>query len=123
MLRSALRHPQEEAQRYTDRLANLRLDLAVRQDTSGDKFRIEQEGQTLDNRGVAGELILRRAAKIRNNFGASPCIGKFAGFELFPHATYSGEVELSLHGKNHYSACHGYGFGNDSLARSHHPGF
>lgn len=78
--------------------------MAVRQDTSGDKFHVELDGQRLDNRGVAGELILRRAAKIRNNFGANPRIGKFAGFDLFLHATMSGEVEFSLHGKNHYSA-------------------
>jgi hypothetical protein len=103
-LRSTLRHSQGEAQRFSERLANLRLDLAVRQDTSGDKFHIELEGKTLDNRGVAGELLLRRATKIRNNFGASPRVGKFAGFELFLHAAFSGEVELSLHGKNHYSA-------------------
>jgi N12 class adenine-specific DNA methylase len=103
-LRSTLRHSQEEAQRYTERLANLRMDLAVRQDTAGDKFRIELDGKPLDNRGVAGELLVRRAAKIRNNFGAGPRIGKFAGFELFLHAAFSGEVELSLRGKNHYSA-------------------
>jgi N12 class adenine-specific DNA methylase len=103
-LRSALRHSQGEAQRFSERLANLRLDLTVREDTSGDKFHIELEGKTLDNRGVAGELLLRRATKIRNNFGASPRVGKFAGFELFLHAAFSGEVELSLHGKNHYSA-------------------
>ncbi len=103
-LRTALRHSHEEAQRCGERLANLRQDLTARQDTSGDKFRIELEGQTLDNRGVAGELLLRRAAKIRNNFGASPRVGKFAGFELFLHTAFSGEVELSLRGKNHYSA-------------------
>jgi N12 class adenine-specific DNA methylase len=103
-LRSAFRHSQEEARRYIERLANLRLDLATRQDTSGDKFHIELEGKALNNRGVAGELLARRAAKLRNNFGASPRVGKFAGFELFLHATFSGEVELALHGRNHYSA-------------------
>ena len=43
------------------RLTNLRQDIAARQDTSGDKFSIELDGQTLDNRGIAGELIVRRA--------------------------------------------------------------
>jgi ribosomal protein L27 len=76
----------------------------VRQDTSGDRFCIELDGQKHDNRGVAGELIVRRAAKIRNNFGANPRIGKFAGFDLFLYAHMSGEVEFSVHGKNHYGA-------------------
>ena len=103
-IRTTLRHSQEEALRYTERLANLRQDLAVRQDTSGDKFRIELDGQALDNRGVAGELLLRRAAKIKNVFGANPRVGKFAGFDLFLHASFNGGVELVLHGKNSYNA-------------------
>ena len=103
-IRTSLRHLQEDAQRSTEKRANLQQDLAVRQDTSGDKFRIELDGQTLDNRGVAGELLLRRAGKIKNNFGASARVGKFAGFDLSLHATFNGGVELILHGKNSYSA-------------------
>jgi len=103
-LRSAFRHSDEEAKRCSERLANLKQDLAVRQDTSGDKFHIQLDGQNLANRGVAGEMIVRRAAKTRNNFGANPRIGKFAGFDLFLYAHMSGEVEFSLHGKNHYGA-------------------
>jgi N12 class adenine-specific DNA methylase len=103
-IRTSLRHLQEDAQRSTERRANLQQDLAVRQDTSGDKFRIELDGQTLDNRGVAGELLLRRAGKIKNNFGASARVGKFAGFDLSLHATFNGGVELILHGKNSYNA-------------------
>jgi len=103
-IRANTRHSQEEAQRYTERLANLRQDFVVRQDTSGDKFRIELDRQALDNRGVAGELLLRRAGKIKNAFGVSQHVGKFAGFELSLHASYNGEVELILHGKNSYSA-------------------
>jgi hypothetical protein len=103
-IRANLRHSHEEAQRCTERLANLQQDLAVRQDTSGDKFRIELDGQTLDNRGVAGELLLRRAGKIKSSFGANARVGKFAGFDLSLHASYNNEVELLLHGKNSYSA-------------------
>jgi N12 class adenine-specific DNA methylase len=103
-IRANMRHSLEEAQRYTERLSNLRQDLVVRQDTSGDKFRIELDGQALDNRGIAGELLLRRAGKIKNAFGVNQRVGKFAGFELSLHASYSGEVELILHGKNSYSA-------------------
>jgi hypothetical protein len=103
-IRTSLRHLQEDAQRFTEKRANLQQDLAARQDTSGDKFRIELDGQPLDNRGVAGELLLRRAGKIKNNFGASARIGKFAGFDLSLHASFNGGVELILHGKNSYSA-------------------
>ncbi|HUZ08193.1 MAG TPA: helicase, partial [Candidatus Paceibacterota bacterium] len=103
-LRSNLRHAQEEAQRYSERLENLRLDLAVRQDTSGDKFRIELDGQTLDNRGIAGELLLRQAGKIKKNFGASKPVGKFAGFSLSLRAAYDESVSLVLKGKNTYTA-------------------
>jgi hypothetical protein len=99
-----LRHSQEEVQRYSGRLANLRQDLTVCQDTSGDKFSIELDGNVLDNRGVAGELIMRQAAKIRTAFGATARIGKFAGFELSLRASYNGEVELFLHGKGSYTA-------------------
>jgi hypothetical protein len=76
----------------------------VCQDTSGDKFRIELDGQTLDNRGVAGELLLRRAEKIKSSFGANARVGKFAGFELSLHASFNNAVELLLHGKNSYNA-------------------
>jgi hypothetical protein len=103
-IRDTLRHSQEEVQRYTGRLANLRQDLKVCQDTSGDKFRIELGGSVFDNRGVAGELIMRQAAKIKTSFGATVKIGKFAGFELSLRASYNGEVELFLHGNGSYSA-------------------
>jgi hypothetical protein len=68
-IRSSLRHAHEEAQAWTERLANLREDLKLRQDTSGDKFRIELDKQLLDNRGIAGELLLRRGERIKNQFG------------------------------------------------------
>jgi hypothetical protein len=103
-IRANLRHAHEEAQRGAERLANLQQDLAVCQDTSGDKFRIELDGQTLDNRGVAGELLLRRAEKIKSSFGANARVGKFAGFELSLHASFNNAVELLLHGKNSYNA-------------------
>jgi hypothetical protein len=102
-IRDSLRHSQNEFQRHTENLANLLSDLAVRQDTSGDKFRIELEAKILDNRGIAGELILRRAIKIKSTFGATARLGKFAGFELSLRASYNNEVEVMLHGKGSYS--------------------
>ena len=37
----------------------------------------------LNNRGIAGELIVRRAEKIKHRFGEDVRIGRFAGFDLF----------------------------------------
>ena len=100
---ASLRHSREEVQSWTERLANLREDLTLRQDTSGDKFRIELDKQTLDNRGVAGELLLRRAEKIKTRFGEDIRIGRFAGFDLFIRSGFNNTAELVLRGKNSYS--------------------
>jgi hypothetical protein len=102
-IRSSLRHAREEAETWTERLANLREDLKLRQDTSGDKFRIELDKQVLDNRGVAGELLLRRGEKIKTRFGEDIRIGKFAGFELFIRSGFNDTAELVLRGRNSYS--------------------
>jgi FtsZ-binding cell division protein ZapB len=102
-IRSGLRHAREEAEAWSERLANLREDLKLRQDTSGDKFRIELDKQVLDNRGVAGELLLRRGEKIKTRFGEDIRIGKFAGFELFIRSGFNDTAELVLRGRNSYS--------------------
>ena len=102
-IRSSLRHSHQEVQTWTERLANLREDLTLRQDTSGDKFRIELDKQVLDNRGVAGELLLRRAEKIKTRFGEDIRIGRFAGFDLFIRSGFNDTAELVLRGKNSYS--------------------
>jgi N12 class adenine-specific DNA methylase len=102
-IRSSLRHSHEEVETWTERLANLREDLKLRQDTSGDLFRIELDKQTLDNRGIAGELLLRRAEKIKQRFGEDIRIGRFAGFDLYIRASFNNSAELVLRGKNSYS--------------------
>jgi hypothetical protein len=56
--------------------------LKLRQDTSGDRFRIELAKQMLDNRSFAGELILRRAEKLRLHFGEDVHRVTFAGHDL-----------------------------------------
>ena len=101
-IRSSLRHAHEEAKSLTERLANLREDLKLRQDTSGDKFRIELDKQVLDNRGVAGELLLRQAEKIRRQFGEETRVGRFAGFDLFIRSAFNDGAELVLRGRNSY---------------------
>jgi N12 class adenine-specific DNA methylase len=101
-IRSSLRHTREEAETWTGRLTNLREDLKVRQDTSGDKFRVELDGQTLDNRGVAGELLIRRAQKLKFRFGEDVRVGRFAGFDLFIRSGFNNTAELVVRGKNSY---------------------
>jgi hypothetical protein len=122
-IRSSLRHSHQEVQTWTERLANLREDLTLRQDTSGDKFRIELDKQTLDNRGVAGELLLRRAEKIKTRFGEDIRIGRFAGFDLFIRSGFNNTAELVLRGKNSYSTrVTDTALGHHPLARIHGAG-
>jgi hypothetical protein len=103
-IRTNLRRSQEDAETFTTRLVNLRQDIAARQDTSGDKFTIALDDQILDNRGVAGELIVRRAEKIKNRFGDDVRIGRFAGFDLFLRPGFNNAVEVVLRGQNSYGA-------------------
>jgi hypothetical protein len=103
-IRTNLRRSHEDAETFTGRLANLRQDITARQDTSGDKFTIELDGQTLDSRGIAGELIVRRAEKVENRFGDDVHIGRFAGFDLFLRPGFNNTVEVVVRGKNSYGA-------------------
>lgn len=103
-IRSNLRRSHEDAEMFSGRLTNLRQDIAIRQDTSGDKFTIELDGQETNNRGIAGELILRRAEKLKNRFGNDVRIGRFAGFDLFLRPSFDNTVEVVVRGKNSYAA-------------------
>ncbi|MFO1501082.1 MAG: DEAD/DEAH box helicase family protein [Verrucomicrobiota bacterium] len=103
-IRTNLRRSQEDAETSATRLSNLRRDIPARRSTCGDKFTIELDGQTLDNRGIAGELILRRAEKIKDCFGDDVPIGRFAGFDLFLRPGFNNTVEVVLRGHNSYSA-------------------
>jgi N12 class adenine-specific DNA methylase len=103
-IRSNLRRSHEDTEMFTARLANLRQDLGVRQDMSGDKFRIELDGQETNNRGIAGELILRRAQKLTAKFGDDIRIGRFAGFDLLLRPGFNDTTEMVVRGSNSYGA-------------------
>ena len=103
-IRSNLRRLREDAETFSARLTNLRQDITIRQDTSGDKFTIELDGQQTNNRGIAGELILRRAEKLKDRFGDDVRIGRFAGFDLFLRPSFNNTVEVVVRGKNSYAA-------------------
>ena len=102
-LRQRLRHSQEDVPRITRRLEALRQDLEIRQDTSGDRFVIQIGGQEYRDRGLAGELILRRATALRGT-GSERVIGNFAGFQLFVVNTPMGEAQALLRGAGSYVA-------------------
>jgi hypothetical protein len=55
-------------------------------------------------RGIAGELIVRRAEKIKNRFGDDVRIGRFTGFDLFLRPTSNNCVVIIVRGKNSYAA-------------------
>ncbi len=103
-IRSNLRHAQDDAATFTARLEYLRHDIAVREDTSGDRFSIFVDGETLTNRGIAGELLIRRAEKLKSRVCEEVLVGKFAGFDLFIRTNLTGEADLVLRGKNSYAA-------------------
>jgi N12 class adenine-specific DNA methylase len=103
-IRSNLRHARDDAESSTARLANLRLDIGAREDTSGDNFRIELDGEVITSRGVAGELLIRRAEKLKGRSGDDVRVGKFAGFDLFIRVGFIGDPDLVVRGKNTYAA-------------------
>ncbi|MCL4787642.1 MAG: DEAD/DEAH box helicase family protein [Verrucomicrobia bacterium] len=103
-IRSKLRHARDDAETSTARLTNLRLDIGAREDTSGDNFRIELDGEVVTNRGVAGELLIRRAEKLKTRSGDDVRVGKFAGFDLFIRVGFIGDPDLVVRGKNTYVA-------------------
>jgi len=96
-LRYQLRHLADEIPRLERRLEEVRRDIAQRQDTSGDKFVIQLEGQELRDRGIAGELILRRAEKMRGVDGQKE-MGTLAGFTLVIVNNYLRGPEIMLKG-------------------------
>jgi hypothetical protein len=103
-IRRNLLQSREDAEVFTTRLANLRQDIAVRQDVFGDSFQIEVNGQTINQRGIAGELIVRHAAKLQGRFGDDVRIGRFAGFDLFLRPALNSNVEIVVRGRNSYGA-------------------
>ena len=103
-IRGDRRRAEEEAESTARRLANLRLDLAQRHETSGEQFSMEIDGQTLTNRGIAGELLLRHAEKLKGRAFEDVPIGRFAGFRIALHASFDGQPEIHVHGHNCYAA-------------------
>jgi len=102
-LRQRVRHVTDDLPRLERRLQGLRQDLSSRRDTRGESFVIEIEGQTIRDRGIAGELINRQAARIRTEPGEK-CIGNFAGFRLFLSGSFAGNPAVVIKGASSYEA-------------------
>jgi TolA-binding protein len=109
-MRYQLRHLTDEIPRLERRLEELRSDIVARHDTSGDKFVIHLDGQDIRDRGIAGELLLRRAEKMRGA-NAQREIGAFAGFKLLVADNYLRGPELVFKG----TSVHTLGLANTAL--------
>ena len=102
-LRSRIRHLTDELPRLEKRLEAVRQDLRTRQDTSGDKFVMVLEGQEIRDRGIGGELLLRRAEGMRGTRSERP-VGNIAGFQLFVADNYMQGPEIVIKGATTYTA-------------------
>ena len=102
-LRQRIRTLTEELPRLVTRLEAVRHDLTIRQDTRGDLFSIVIEGQTIRDRGIAGELINRRAERVRGARVELP-IGNFAGFQLLVADNFMRGPEILLKGRALHTA-------------------
>ena len=102
-IRSTIRRSHEEIEILTRRIENLYKDIASRQPTQGDAFKVLIEGTEYTDRGIAGELINRRAQQLRGS-GKEYKIGELAGFAVVLRASAFEHTELVLKGANLYSA-------------------
>jgi N12 class adenine-specific DNA methylase len=80
-LRHRFRHLSDDLPRLERRLSATREDLEARQDTRGDNFVMTLGNETIRDRGIAGELINRQAARTQTGQRERP-IGTFAGFTI-----------------------------------------
>lgn len=77
---------QQEIVRDEEYLERYRSDLASRQDTTGDKFRIVLGGKTYMERKAAGEAFValaKKALNISEPTESNTKVGSFAGFDLY----------------------------------------
>jgi hypothetical protein len=102
-LRSRVRHLTDEIPVIERRHEAARRDLAARQETSGDNFRAAIDGQDIRDRGIAGELLLRHAGRIRGS-QAERQVGSIAGFNLFVSDNLLRGPEIVLKGAGAYTA-------------------
>jgi TolA-binding protein len=103
LMRSQIRHLSDEVPRLERRLESVRQDIASRHDTHGDAFVMQLDGQPLRDRGIAGELLLRHAERMRGSRGERQ-VGHFAGFQVFVADNFMGGPEILLKGAATHTA-------------------
>jgi N12 class adenine-specific DNA methylase len=101
-LRSRVRHLTDEIPIMERRHEAARRDLAERQDTGGENFVTMIDGQNIRDRGIAGELLLRHAERVRDS-QAERQVGSIAGFRLFVTANPFHGPEIVLKGAGAYT--------------------
>lgn len=102
-LRSRVRHLSGGLPRLEHRLEAVQRDLTTRQDTSGDRFIMTIEGQEIRDRGIAGELLLRRAERLRGT-RREMLVGHIAGFQVFVADSFMQGPEIALKAATTYPA-------------------
>jgi SAM-dependent methyltransferase len=96
-LRSQVRHLTDEIPRLERRLAEIRADILRRHDTHGDAFVMQIDRQEIRDRGIAGELLLRHAERIKLMRGERQ-VGEFAGFQVFVSHNFMSGADIVLKG-------------------------
>lgn len=92
---------QQEIVRDEEYLERYRSDLASRQDTAGDKFRIILSGKTYTERKSAGEALValtKNVLNVSDTTESNTKVGSFAGFDLF----VTSKGDMLLRGKAQY---------------------
>jgi N12 class adenine-specific DNA methylase len=102
-LRSRVRHLTDEIPVLERRHEAARRDLAARRDTSGENFMATIDGQDVRDRGIAGELLLRHATRIRGS-RAERQVGSIAGFRLFVSDNLFRGPDIVIKGAGAYTA-------------------
>jgi hypothetical protein len=104
--RNRLRMAGEDVTRLERQVAAVEKDLAARQDTQGDNFRITLEKKTYTERAEAGNALVYLVAGHRDDHLAgrtgTVVLGEMAGFKLEYRSTWPDKV--TLHGAAEYVA-------------------
>lgn len=82
-------------------LGRFKSDLASRQDTAGDKFRVTLGGKTYAERKAAGEAFValaKKALNVSDPTESNTKVGSFAGFDLY----VTSKGDMLLRGKAQY---------------------
>jgi N12 class adenine-specific DNA methylase/adenine-specific DNA methylase len=101
-IRNNIRRLETDVQTWQERIPRLEQDVTARPQSSGDAFVMTIGGQICDNRGIAGELLLRHAEKAKNT-GRDHKVGQFGCFEIWACHHFFGPV-IQIKGKETYTA-------------------